>query len=371
MRQAANAVYNEIKDWLRIVGVPLVIALGGWWVSASIDEARKSEEKTAKERDLREQKTRLYAELMSKREEADSALRKDMFGKVFDKFFTDRREDPREQVLKLEVLARNFHDALDLSPLFKEVQRQIRTAPTITSEDRGHFEARLVRLARDIGSKQALALEQSGGKIGVYADLGCFLQEKRPIRIYPPELEPDPVKGCKAVQQDAEKAPGIRLPQRGFVAGSCGATDLSTADATCVDFEILLEEFNAERSELVVRFKHSPRPQVDQGAGSAIPPKSQGATTFSVSYFDFPLLDYTRLPNGWRVAVVLQDLKFDRRKRDGVALLDLVYFPASRASLKDKPYFDEMLDQLLQAQAPEGKQPAGIKGPGTESQEKN
>jgi hypothetical protein len=359
MKFAPKAVYDELKEWLKIVGVPLVIALGGWWVSTSIDTARKAEEKVAKERDLREQKTRLYAELMSRREEADSALRKDMFGKVFDKFFTESRGDLREQVLKLEILARNFHDALDLSPLFKEVQRQVRTAPGIAPADRGRFEGRLIRLARDIGSKQALALEQSGGKIGVYADLGCFLKEKRPIRIYPPELVSGSETGCTAARRDLEETPGILLPQRGAAPGFCRATDRSTAEATCVDFELSLEAFNAERNELLLRFTHSPRPQKDPAPGSTMPARFSSVATFNVSYFDFPLLDYTRLPNGWRVAVVLQELEFDPRKGAGVALLDLVYFPASRASLKDKPYFDELLDQLLRMQPEaEREQPA-------------
>lgn len=359
MHHATKAVYDELKEWLKIVGVPLVIALGGWWVSTSIDEARQSEAKATKERELREQKTRLYAELMSRREEADSSLRKDMFGKVFDKFFADSGKDPREQVLKLEILARNFHDALDLSPLFKEVQQQIRTAPGIAAAERGHLERRLIRLARDIGSKQALALEQSGGKIGVYADLGCFLKEKRPIRIYPPEMAPDPKNGCKAAATFPGQTPGIMLPKRAAAAGLCGSTSLSTAEAACVDFELSLEAFNAERNELLLRFVHAPRPQADQTV-SSMSATFSSAATFNVSYFDFPLLDYTRLPNGWRVAVVLQDLAFDPRKGTGVALLDLVYFPASRASLKDKPYFDELLEQLLRVQ-PEEEPPADRK----------
>jgi hypothetical protein len=36
-----------------------------------------------------------------------------------------------------------------------------------------------------------------------------------------------------------------------------------------------------------------------------------------------------------------------------------VYFPASRASLKDKPYLDEMLDQLLRAKRADGEQRVG------------
>jgi hypothetical protein len=349
MKLPAKTIYDEAKDWLRVAGIPLVIALGGWWVTTWIESVRQAEQEQARQREQQEQKTRLYAELMSRREEADSALRKDMFGKVFDKFFAESREDPREQVLKLEILAKNFHEALDLSPLFKQVLEQLRTAPKIAPADRARYEQRLIRLARDIGSKQALALEQSGGKIGVYVDLRCYSKRTGDISIYPPERVPDP-SDCKPVTRDDEKrTPGVKLPHRGGAAGSCGPNEPSTADATCVDFALWLAGFNPERSELLLRLEASPRPVKGQSDDAPIRTTFGAVTTFHASYFDFPLLDYTRLPNGWRVAVVLQEFE----PSTGVALLNLVYFPASRASLKDKPYFDEMLDQLLRAQASE------------------
>jgi hypothetical protein len=33
---------------------------------------------------------------------------------------------------------------------------------------------------------------------------------------------------------------------------------------------------------------------------------------------------------------------------DGFLKATLAYFPSSRASLKDKPYYDEVIEQLLQ-----------------------
>ena len=346
MGVTGKAVYDEVKDWLKVAGIPIVVALGGWWVTTQVEIWRASDQKQSAERELRDQKARLYVELMSRREEADSALRKDMLSKVFDKFFSETRGDPREQVLKLEILAKNFHDALDLSPLFKEVHRQIALSSKIPGDEARRLESRLTRLARDIGSKQTLLLEQSGGKIDVDVDLRCFLKNGVRTDIYPPERVPKPPE-CKLISGAApapeQQAFGVRLPHRGGTPGRCRPDEPSTAEATCVDFALSLEGYKADQFEFLVRLEAWPRPRSQSSGGPSPAPTFSGSSTFHVSYFDFPLLDYTRLPEGWRVAVVVQDID----TMAGVARLNLLYFPASRASVKDKPYFDEMLDELL------------------------
>ena len=70
--------------------------------------------------------------MMGRREEADSNLRKDMFNSILTTFMA---KDPsmrlsseeliRQQILSLELLAYNFHESLDIGPLFKDVQRRI------------------------------------------------------------------------------------------------------------------------------------------------------------------------------------------------------------------------------------------------------
>jgi hypothetical protein len=62
---------------------------------------------------------------------------------------------------------------------------------------------------------------------------------------------------------------------------------------------------------------------------------------FWVGYFDFPMLDNTWLPEGNRCAVVLREF------HETSALITLVYFPASRASVKEKPYYDDVIRELL------------------------
>ncbi len=64
-------------------------------------------------------------------------------------------------------------------------------------------------------------------------------------------------------------------------------------------------------------------------------------TNFVVGLYDFPMIDNTRLSLSERCAVSLTVLN------PSVVSLTLAYFPASRASLKDKPYYDEVIKGLV------------------------
>ena len=54
------------------------------------------------------------------------------------------------------------------------------------------------------------------------------------------------------------------------------------------------------------------------------------------------MIDNTRLAGGLRCAIVLSQYSAEA----GSAQVTLVYFPGSRASLKQKPYYDEVIEQL-------------------------
>lgn len=66
-------------------------------------------------------------------------------------------------------------------------------------------------------------------------------------------------------------------------------------------------------------------------------------TIFWVGFSDFPMINNTPLWHGYRCAVVLR--RFDEVQ----ASITLVSFPTSRAALKDKPYYVDMMDELFRA----------------------
>ena len=58
------------------------------------------------------------------------------------------------------------------------------------------------------------------------------------------------------------------------------------------------------------------------------------------------MLDNTRLSGSERCAVSLTALN------PNIISVSLAYFPASRASLKDKPYYDEVIRDLVRERQP-------------------
>src|SRR5262249_61999003 len=111
------------------------------------------------QREIRENNVRIYAELMSQREGADSALRKDMFSSIIGAFLKPASGNVNQQILHLELLANNFHEALDLSPLFKYIHRELEA-----EGDNPHKDAlkRLEKLAAGATSKELTALAAAG-----------------------------------------------------------------------------------------------------------------------------------------------------------------------------------------------------------------
>src|SRR5262249_24720520 len=65
-----------------------------------------------------------------------------------------------------------------------------------------------------------------------------------------------------------------------------------------------------------------------------------------VGFYDFPMVDNIRLPNDQRCAVVLDAFE------EPMTQYTLVCFPASRASLKEKPYYEDVLQRVLKDRAP-------------------
>jgi hypothetical protein len=72
---------------------------------------------------------------------------------------------------------------------------------------------------------------------------------------------------------------------------------------------------------------------------------------FGLSFFDFPMIDNTRLSCDQRCAIVLNG--FD----DSAARITVIYFPGSYASLKDKPYYEDVLKKLAPPGGPVAAQP--------------
>jgi len=259
----------------------LAVALLGYYTSSIL---RQSE--------LRQTNERVYTELMSSRELAESGLRKDMFLSIIQTFLRSDTADLEAKMLNLEMLAYNFHESLNLKPLFAHMDRQI--IGRREGEKTG-FADRLNQVAREITNRQMVLLEQVGKKIGREVDLEKF--RKTPGGL---ELEPE-----KLRLENVER-----------------------------EFMLSVLEFNPDRRELTIEL------------GVRTPKESANIQrrTFHVGYYDFPMIDNTRLSSDQRAAVVLNQMN------EAGADITLVFFPGSYASLREKVSYDEVVQKLRERQ---------------------
>jgi hypothetical protein len=234
---------------------------------------------------------------MSKREESESSLRKDMFLSILNSFVEQKTSTIEGDVLKLELLAYNFHESLNLKPLFLSLKRRITAdlAASPTPQVRTALEEdtnRLERVAREIARKQMIVLEGVGKKFDRTVDLTGD----------PEGTTLDPA--ILTINSDS----------------TTFALDILAVDRVNREIQVAL---NVET------------PDPEQGRQTKM-------VSFIVSYFDFPMIDNVRLNQNRRCAVILNS--FNEQSAD----LTVVYFPGAYASLKERPYYEEVIKDVLE-----------------------
>jgi hypothetical protein len=266
---------------LASLAVAVVGSVGSWYLQS---------------RQQTETKVQLYAELMSNRERADSDLRKETFNSIIKAFLEPKAGGLEEQVLALELLTYNFHDVVDLGPLFKHMESNILTA---SEPERQTLERRLQKTALEVINKQLAALTE--------------VSEIQIQDVYFEDLEDSRPRGITVLDEE------LCLPTE---QGKCERSR---------KFLVHVLDADEKSKQLQVHLEISP-------AGR--PREVEAYNTFWVAFSDFPLIDNTRLKDGDRVGIVL------RRWEEGSAELACAYFPGSRASFKDKLYYDEVVELI-------------------------
>jgi hypothetical protein len=244
---------------------------------------------TLRQRETAETNQRVFTEIMTTREQAESGLRKDMFLSIMQTFQQPASAAGLEaKMLDLEMLAYNFHESLNLKPLFSHMSRQIQGAG---GAGRADFDLRLNRVAREITTRQLVLLEQVGKKYSRSVDF-----EK--LKASPGGLELEP-----------------------------GTLTLNDVER---EFTLTAMKVDKETRELTMEM------------AVRTPSESASARTlsFHVGFFDFPMIDNTRLSRDQRVSVILNQMGNDS------AEITLVLFPGSYASLKERVSYDEVLEKL-------------------------
>jgi len=244
----------------------------------------------------RDTDARLYSEIMSQREQAESNLRKDMLVAVIQSYLQPDAGALGTRVLQLELLANNFHDSLNLEPLFVDLARQLHAS---SDPESPAYLKRLRRVAREIAERQRFALEARGDSFRRTVDLA--------------ELE-------------SQGRAGLPLDPAEV-----------TVDGVRSEIALRALESDALQQQLLVR--------LEIRSGLDTPDPTVTRAEFEVGFFDFPMIDSTRLENGQRCAITLAAFGRETAELAGIC------YPGEYASLKDRPYYDEVVRQLrVQAQ---------------------
>lgn len=286
--------HKDFWDRLQILLAPV----GGLLTAIAVASLGMMGSRTLERQQSNEAKLRLYSELMTRREESEATLRKEMFQSIIGSFFdADGRASLDTRLLKMELLAQNFHEALNLVPLFKHMQREIENTSASRDEKR-FYAARLGDLAREVTRKQMIVLESSGRR----HDWTVLISDTLARGV-----------GSEQLDDIEMELDGIKRRFR---------VTLARADTVLRELRVGLE--------------------IETPPGPGVPASAAGRYTveFDVGFFSTPMIDNTRLSNDHRVALVLSDMN------QYGASLSLVYFPGSRASLREKPYYEEILRKL-------------------------
>lgn len=297
----ARDKWDKIDILLKPLGglfTGLALALVGYFTTNMIEKQQAQQTERLAVQQAEETNRRLYTEIMSSREKADSDLRKEMFNSIIKAFLDPEKASLEEKVLALELLAYNFHDVIDLSPLFKHIAKKIMESD-ISNKD--SLNSQLERVASEVIEKQLSSLADGGTlkKFNLMFDQG---------------------------EQNNQVLDEFEVPLR---------NDEPNANKERYIFVEALHIF-PETSEVRVRLESGHinnrfKPEID--------------IIFKVGFFDFPMIDNTRVSNSQRIGIALT------RWSDYSAELALVYFPGSRASLKEKPYYDEVINELQKTKA--------------------
>lgn len=230
-------------------------------------------------------KFQLYTEILSQREMADSDLRAKMFERLTTYYYGQSVDslNTTQKLTLLRLLALNFHECFDMKPLFESLELELDSTGLKV----------LHEIINEVKSKQEALLSHVKQGLKCTRTMG----------------EGDAV----MVPPDADSAyRGHRLGIEVLKLGD------GYARMRVVDVVDTLDAIDVE---------------------------------FNLDLYDLPFTDNTKLSNDTRFALMLdelgwQDTDGDGTMEDRAARIKIIFFPESYMSSRDRPFLDEMLEQL-------------------------
>lgn len=290
----------------------------------------------------------MFVRTMTEREKADTDIRQSMFKTLMDGYLGSLKEDFvkadedsfRRRIMFLELLTVNFQEFFNAKPLFEEVYTALarKRAVAQTEAERkkwDELERQIIRVSMNIVSRQAKMLNN----IGTSAVFNIEKNEPICVRLYNRE------EFATLRKQDG-------TPFQSFLPGQCmepGRTVNNGANLadTLIDLVDLTGDTRRQSLEIMPVSVNKAYATIQVGIyddlfkgdvlqGSLL----KGSLQFDISYFDLPYMDNTKLSDGSRFALVLRDVVGDSVE------IEAIRFRNDFMSLRDRPFFEEMLQKL-------------------------
>jgi hypothetical protein len=322
-------------------------------------------------------KIHLYTQLLSDQEKAENAVRKDMFTTILTSFL-DKEEGNNDecvmdkidrQLLELDMISRNFHETMDLRPLFihvllnivQDIPRNYNfTDKEIEGLDKQETinklssckQKILYRLLQEDAFKNANKIEKKK-EIEKYIDQR---QARKKARLT------DIAKRITRKQLESLSDVERRIRFTIDLTKTCDDTPPNQPLAECDKEESKIEQKKTlndndeekKRSSRIftmssnrsykawnlLRLKVTTNKLPNEIAADP-DGDNPNVSEFWIGYFDFPLVDNTFLSSRERYAVVLDSINEKEAK------LSLLYFPASYAGFKEKSYYQNRIMNTL------------------------
>jgi len=283
-------------------------------------------------------RAKVYMQVMSEREKADTAIRQEMFKTLLtnylgkfedDKKTTENDESFRKRIMFLDLLNLNFHEYLNARPLFEDVYLRLEAKK---KEKKGskEYEAwrklqdELIRVATTVASSQLATLTPSGHSRTFSLTKG----EVFCIRLYSVENRFELTDKFEKRSLEDTKI------------GRC--TDASVQNPERMDKgSPAIEVELVEVYETTARVKMTPYQESFKNDTLNFV-RALKTIEFEVSFLDLPYTDNMRLFDGRRFALLLSYID----KKEGAVGFNAVSFKGDFMSLRDRPLFEEMLQKL-------------------------
>ena len=277
----------------------------------------------------------VYTKIMTERETSDNSIRANMFQMLFTAMFskdvgTTTNQDNihliKQRVMFLDVLSRNF-DTVDIKPLFEDLDADLTAKiyndnayTDVSQKDYFVMRSELRRIGRNLSIKQLNALASLPGTV---------------------------VKNITVMEG---KEGNLQVIQ-----------DENAADGNGDNIPVEIKPQSLDDGKVEITLEYQKTKASDQGFK---------APSFMITFYDMPYIDNSVIDKDMRVGVVLskyvatKDLilfhdRIDKRlikdyedlKAGGIvkyAEIRLIKFPAKYTGNRDRPYLQDILQELVE-----------------------